>query len=278
MASLLNRAVLANEVRFHLIAAGGTGASVLLLHGFPQHSHAWRHVMADLACDHTVYALDLRGAGHTDAPRRGYDTATLTADVLAVIDALGLPSVHVVGHDGGAWLGYHLAMAAPDRIASLVAINAPHPWIPNRRLLPHMWRFWYTALFEYPIIGAWLLRTRPGLVRWLLRRGRPELPESDIAIFADRYRDPARARAGQQMHWQVVCHDIPRRLLGRSRRRRLDVRTLAIAGNSDFALAPRSITPAPNIEVRVIDGGHYLPEERPETIATAVREWVAEAP
>jgi hypothetical protein len=79
--------------------------------------------------------------------------------------------------------------------------------------LPRMWRFWYTALLEYPLLGAWIIR-RTRVLRWLLRRGRPGLPDADVAAFADPAREPARARAGQQLHWQTVLRDIPRRVFG----------------------------------------------------------------
>jgi pimeloyl-ACP methyl ester carboxylesterase len=228
--------------------------------------------MADLAADHRVYAPDLRGAGVSEAPRGGYDTATMTADVLALMDALDLPTLALVGHESGGWLSLHLALAAPERFTSLVAVNTPHPWIPHRRMLPHMWRFWYTALLEYPVLGAWLIRTRPGLLRWLLCRGRPGLAEPDVAAFVNPFRDPARARAGQQLQWQMVLHDIPHRLLGRYRHRRLAVPTLIIVGRHDFALSAHSLTTGHNIDLRVVDGGHYLPEERPKAISAAVRE------
>jgi pimeloyl-ACP methyl ester carboxylesterase len=272
MTTITHHEVHANGLRFHVAQAGTAGPPVVLLHGFPQHSHAWRHVMADLATDHRVYAPDLRGAGESEAPRHGYDTATMTADVLALLDALDLPTVALVGHESGGWLGFHLALAAPERFTAFVAVNTPHPWIPHRRLLPHLWRFWYTALFEYPGLGAWLIRTRPGLLRWLLRRGRPGLTDPDVAAFVDPFRDPARARAGQQLQWQLVLHDIPRRMRGGYRRQRLAVPTLVLAGRHDFALSPRSVTSAHNIDVRVLDGGHYLPEERPGAVSAAVRE------
>ena len=268
--------VAANGLRLHIAEAGTDGPPVLLLHGYPQHSHACRHVMADLAADHHLYALDLRGAGASDAPRSGYDTRTLATDVLAVLDALDLPAVHLSGHQWGGWLGFHLALTAPQRFHSFVAVNAPHPWLPHRKLLPQMWRFWYTALLEYPALGAWIIRTRPGVLRWLLRRGRPDLPDADIDVFADVAREPARARAGQQLHWQIVLRDIPRRLLGRYRRQHLHVPTLLLAGTRDFALSPRSLTDAPHnaddLQVRVVDGGHYLPEEHPAQVAAAIRE------
>jgi pimeloyl-ACP methyl ester carboxylesterase len=273
---LADRYLHANGMRLHVAEAGTSGPPVLLLHGYPQHAHAWRHVIADLAGNHRVYALDLRGAGHSDAPRRGYDTATLAGDVLAALDALGLRTVTLAGHEWGGWLGFHLALAAPERFTGFVAVNAPHPWLPHRKLLPQMWRFWYTALLEYPLIGAWVIR-RTGVLPWLLRRGRPALPDADVAVFADPARQPAQARAGQQLHWQVVLRDIPRRVLGGYRHQHLSVPTLLLAGANDFALSPRSLTGAghhaDHLAIRIIGGaGHYLPEERPGIVAAAIRE------
>jgi pimeloyl-ACP methyl ester carboxylesterase len=213
--TITHRYVQANGLPFHLVEAGSDGPPVLLLHGYPPHAYAWRHVIADLSADHRVYALDLRGAGKSDAPHSGYDSRTLAGDVLIVLDALGLPPVHLVGHQWGGWLGFHLALTAPQRFASFVAVNAPHPWLPHHKLLPQMWRFWYTALLEYPLLGAWVIRTRPDVLGWLLRRGRPDLPDADVDVFVNVAREPARARAGQQLHWQIVRHDIPRRMLGR---------------------------------------------------------------
>lgn len=274
-ATVAHRTVSANGLRFHVVEAGTSGPPVLLLHGFPQHSYAWRHVITDLARDHRVFALDLRGAGSSDAPRSGYDTASLVSDVLAVVEAIGLAEIRLVGHQWGGWLGFHLALAAPERFCCLVAVNSPHPWLRHRRLLPRLWRFWYTALFEYPVVGAWLIRSRPRLIRWLLRRGRPELPEADADVFVGALRQPARARAGQQWLWQLVLHDIPARLLGRYRHRQLTVPTVLLAGTHDFLLPPACFrgdsARGHGPEVAVVEGGHYLPEERPDAIASAVR-------
>ena len=273
---LTDRYLNANGVRLHVAEAGTSGPPVLLLHGYPQHAYAWRHVIAHLAADHHVYALDLRGAGQSDAPRRSYDTAALAADVLAVLDRLGLRTVTLAGHEWGGWLAFHLALAAPGRFTGLVAVNAPHPWLPHRKLLPQMWRFWYTALLEYPLLGAWVIR-HTGVLRWLLRRGRPELPEPDVEVFARIAREPARARAGQQLHWQLVLRDIPRRVLGGYRHQHLAVPTVLLAGERDFALSPGSLTGAGHhadeLVIRVFDGaGHYLPEERSGSVAAAIRE------
>jgi pimeloyl-ACP methyl ester carboxylesterase len=79
-----------------------------------------------------------------------------------------------------------------------------------------------------------------------------------------------------QVGRQLVLRDMPRRAFGGYRRRHLTVPTLLLVGSRDFALSPRSVTDAgwhaDELTVRVLDGGHYLPEERPNMVASAVRE------
>jgi pimeloyl-ACP methyl ester carboxylesterase len=258
------------------VQSGTVGPVIMLLHGFPQHAHAWRHVITELAADHQVYAVDLRGAGASDAPPRGYDTATRVADVLAILDELNLSTVHLAGHEWGGWLAFHVALRAPARVSSLAAINAPHPWVPLSRMLPQMWRVWYTALLEYPALGSWILQHRPGLTRWLLRRGRPHVSAQDLAIYVQPNSEPARARAGQQLHWQFVRRDIPARLLGRLRHSSLRMPTVALYSTRDFALSRRCAVPAlpqaPSMRVLMVNGGHWLPEEQPSAVATIIRD------
>jgi hypothetical protein len=62
-------------------------------------------------------------------------------------------------------------MQAPERVSHLLAVNAAHPWLRQRQLLPQLWRFWYTALLEYPGTGRLVLGHWPSVTRFLLRRG-----------------------------------------------------------------------------------------------------------
>jgi len=156
--------------RLH-VAEAGDGDPVVLLHSFPQHWYAWRHVVPLLAGQYRLIIPDWRGFGWSQAPPRGYDTASRAADILALMDALGLDRVRLVAHDWGAHAAFVTALQAPDRVSHLLAVNAAHPWLPQRRLLPHLWRFWYTAFFEYPRIGRLVLGNWPGLTRFLLLHG-----------------------------------------------------------------------------------------------------------
>ena len=194
-----HRFVNVRGVRLHVAEAGG-GDPVVLLHSFPQHWYAWRHVVPLLSGQYRLICPDWRGFGWSEAPPRGYDTASRAADILALMDALAMPRVRLIAHDWGAHAAFRAALQAPERVSHLLAVNAAHPWLRQRQMLPHLWRFWYTAFFEYPRIGRLVLRRWPGLTRFLLRRGAASpaaWPPGEVEEFVTASRQPGSARAGE---------------------------------------------------------------------------------
>ncbi len=106
------------------------GPVVLLLHGFPQTSHSWRLIAPGLAgAGYRVVAPDQRGysPGGRPAGVAAYRLPALVDDALGVLDAIGAPTAHVVGHDWGAAVAWQLAARHPDRVRSLTAVSVPHP-------------------------------------------------------------------------------------------------------------------------------------------------------
>src|SRR4051812_20895836 len=91
----------AGGLRTHVATAGpADGEPVVCLHGWPQNWYLWREVTGPLAnAGYRVICPDLRGFGWTDAPRRGYEKEQLASDVFALIDAMGLEHVKLMGHD-----------------------------------------------------------------------------------------------------------------------------------------------------------------------------------
>ncbi len=125
--SILHRSVSANGIRFHL-AEAGSGPLVLLLHGFGGLWLNWRSQLTSLAAaGFRVVAPDLRGAGDSDKPPRGYDAFTLAADVAGLVRALGERDAALVGHGHGGVLALNTAVMYPVQVRSVVAISAPHP-------------------------------------------------------------------------------------------------------------------------------------------------------
>ena len=112
------------------VRGDATSPLVLMLHGFPQTSHSWRHQLGPLAdAGYFVVAPDQRGysAGARPAQQGDYATERLLADALGMARSLGHERLHVVGHDWGGQLAWLLAGGYPERIMSLTVLSRPHP-------------------------------------------------------------------------------------------------------------------------------------------------------
>ncbi|MDB5479357.1 MAG: epoxide hydrolase [Caulobacteraceae bacterium] len=122
------------RVGLHTFAVDMTGpadgASVLLLHGFPETRHMWRAQLEALAEQgFRAVAPDQRGysAGARPSATDAYATEHLVADALGMMDALGAPRFHLVGHDWGGQLAWLIAAGHADRLLSLSVLSRPHP-------------------------------------------------------------------------------------------------------------------------------------------------------
>jgi pimeloyl-ACP methyl ester carboxylesterase len=121
----------ANGFVFDAVADGpADGRLVVLLHGFPQTSWSWRHVIPLLVAGGCrVVAPDQRGYSPGARPEGvpAYRVPQLVGDVLGMLDALGSDQVDVVGHDWGAAVAWQLAARHPDRVRTLTPVSVPHP-------------------------------------------------------------------------------------------------------------------------------------------------------
>jgi pimeloyl-ACP methyl ester carboxylesterase len=119
--------------QFHFtvdIAGPGSGPPVLLLHGFPETRHMWRHLLRALAgAGYRAVAPDQRGysVGARPPEIKSYAIDLLTSDALGLMDNCGARRFHLVGHDWGAQLAWLIAAEHPDRVATLTVLSRPHP-------------------------------------------------------------------------------------------------------------------------------------------------------
>jgi pimeloyl-ACP methyl ester carboxylesterase len=155
-----------NGVTIHVVEAGPPDAPlVLLLHGFPEAWFAWRKIMQPLAdAGLRVWAPDQRGYNLSDKPKGAlaYNLDTLSDDAVGLIEAAGVESAAVVGHDWGASVAWWTASRRPERVARLVAINAPHPVVwkdqmarnEEQRGRSTYVRFFETARLPEIVLGA----------------------------------------------------------------------------------------------------------------------------
>jgi Predicted hydrolases or acyltransferases (alpha/beta hydrolase superfamily) len=104
----------------------GTGEPTLFLHGFGLTTAHWAPLLARLPSLHSI-AIDMPGHGASDGvDYRGLNLRDWFKDMLTgCLDRLGLDSAHIVGHSQGAMIGMWLALDAPERVRSLIAIGTP---------------------------------------------------------------------------------------------------------------------------------------------------------
>ena len=115
----------ANGLRFHLLDWGGHGEWIVCLHGLASQAHIWDLVAPRLSDAFHVIAIDQRGHGLSDKPDTGYDFATITADLDAILNALHTSRDRVVlaGHSWGGNVALQYAVDHPDRVSGLVLID-----------------------------------------------------------------------------------------------------------------------------------------------------------
>ncbi|MEX3982115.1 alpha/beta fold hydrolase [Paraburkholderia sp. EG287A] len=143
-----------NGVRLS-VAAQGAGPLVLLLHGFPETSYAWRHQLMGLSnAGFRAVAPDLRGFGLSDSPIEPgrYTTLDIVGDLVGIMDALGETNAVVVGNDWGATIAWQAVLLRPDRFRAVVALGVPMmgraPISPSR-IFPQTEQAWfYTHYFS----------------------------------------------------------------------------------------------------------------------------------
>jgi pimeloyl-ACP methyl ester carboxylesterase len=152
--------VATNNIRLHCVTQG-EGDLIILLHGFPEFWYSWRHQIPVLARHFKVVVPDLRGYNYSDKPTSGYDLDTLTRDILGLIESLGYAKAHIVGHDWGGAIAWHLAQKFPQVLNRLAILNAPHPQQFVREIstnLDQLRRSWYMFAFQIPGIPEWLIQ------------------------------------------------------------------------------------------------------------------------
>jgi pimeloyl-ACP methyl ester carboxylesterase len=281
---IAHRDVHVRGLRFHVAEGGPADAPpVVLLHGWPQHWFMWRDVLPALATDHRVIAPDLRGFGWSDAPRKGYRKEELASDVLALLDALGLGQVDLIGHDWGAFAGFLMCLRAPERIKHYVACSIPHLWPPRERpSLKRLLTLWYQVALASPLLGPALMRNGNFTRRVLLAaRSHGRYSEQELAAFVDVLREPARARATQQYYRTFLAHELRPLIEGAFHDRPLATPTRLLWGDRDVIVKGAHTTGqhetyAPNMTIEWVPGtGHFLPEERPEVVIERARELFA---
>ncbi len=265
----------------------GEGAPLILLHGYPQNHHCWEKVAPTFARHFDVIVPDLRGYGDSDAPpddisHRTYSKRQMAADIVALMDALGIDRAHVLGHDRGGRVAYRLALDHPDRLLRLGIIEIVptgdfwNAWTAELAMKAYHWTFLaQPAPLPERMIGA----DAAAYIDWTLSQW--TLGKS-LSIFGAQALASYRAQATDPAHLHAMCADYR---AGATFDRAVDQSDKAagrtIASPLHFLWAetgfpaqtgdPASLWRgwAPNLTHNSCVSGHFAMEENPEAVLAA---------
>ena len=267
---------------FDVLAAGDVaGEPVLLLHGFPQTAACWTELAEVLAGGgYRVLAPDQRGysPGARPAAVGGYRMPELVADVLALADRAGVVGrFHLVGHDWGGAVAWHLAARHPERVATLTAVSTPHPRALAAALRSSVQplRSAYIAFFRTPRLPELVLGAH-GLAGLRLLLARSGLGPEWVEAYAGALADPGALAAA--LAWYRVAGPSTLQVPA------VAVPTCHLWGSGDPALGRRATEATARwvtgpYRLKVLAGaGHWLPEQHAAELSAPLLEHLRQWP
>ena len=277
--------VTVDGVQLHYLSWGGQGEPIVLLHGLGTTAHTFDDLAPRLTDRFGVFALTRRGHAESDHPEGGYTIAQTTADVLGFLDAVGIRKAHFVAHSFGGAEATRLATEHPDRVRSVVYLDALPEWAqvdsvfglrPAPRPAPG------DAFRTVGTHRDWLRRAFYGFWTPALeadfRYARPN-PAANAALQSEeasfrpnyaRIRVPALAVVATQslrtqFPWLTEASADPS--LRNRAREYLD----RVLNPYLLVRADRFRAEVPNGRVVVLEGSHYIMNSDPEKVAQTVR-------
>jgi pimeloyl-ACP methyl ester carboxylesterase len=254
-------------VPIHCIERGIGPDAAVLIHGFLGHTFSFRHLIPELAKDHRVVAVDLKGFGYSGRLEKSDHSLTEQARLVSrLMDNLGIDHATVVGHSLGGEVAMRMAANHPERVEKLVlAASVSGDRIPMLRVTPLIKPF------------LWLLGRIFG--RRIFRRQFYNPRKATKEIY-DGYRGPLRIKGTGDSVYQTIRDG--------QREKRVDTtgitQPVLILWASHERILPRFTLSRlqkrfPRAEVQTIDrAGHLLLEEQPEAANTAIRRFLTGAP
>ncbi len=249
--------------------AFGEGDPILLIMGFMGSGRAWYRLLPHLAgpsspSPRRAVTMDNRGTGESDRPLGLWTMDDLAGDALAVMDAAGLDSAHVVGASMGGMIAQHLALDHPERVRSLT-LACTHPGGRRPGGLP--WRM-LASLALRPVFGP--ERTFP-LVAPLLYSERTRTAHRDrLAEDLDmRFQDGTPVATAPAQMAAILGHDT------RPRLHELTMPVLVVHGAEDALVPPSAaeelarLIPGARLEI-IPHCGHVLTTDAEGEAAAAV--------
>jgi pimeloyl-ACP methyl ester carboxylesterase len=277
----------------------GEGPLVVLVHGFPELGHSWRHqVPALVRAGYRVAVPDMRGYGASDVPPgpEGYDALTLGRDLTGYLDDVGEESAVFVGHDWGANVVWLLATGQPERVRAVAGLSVPFTpptaSVPTEIFRRRLGEDFYMLWFQEPgvaeaVLEADVRRTLSTTEVWGEDWGRREgedvsrprwMTEDDLDVYVRAFERTG--FAGGLSYYRNL--DRNAELTRDWTDRRVTQPAFFLTGSRDpvALFMPAQAMEGWVTDLRasvVLDGaGHWVQQERPDEVNAALLAWLGE--
>ena len=266
------------------------GFPVVMLHGWPESSYCWDGVAAHLDSSLHMIAPDLRGLGDSERTMdvKAYQKVELAKDIAEILDAMGVDTFFLVGHDWGGIVAQELALLIPERVKRLVILNIAVITNPvgtiearNEIFSKGGVPFWYQYFQQQPGLPEAMIKGNEKV--WISyffgEAGRDgTIPAEAIDEYVRCYsieNTPAtgasyyRAMRLDTKHWATLVET------------KLPMPSLYIHGNQDSVIIPAFLNHIEDgfdsIRVESIAAAHFVQEEKPREVALLINEFIQEA-
>lgn len=277
MIEIKRNVVRANGINQHYRVCG-EGPDMVLLHGWPQTSYSWRKVLPLLAPHYRCIAPDLRGMGDTDKPASGYDMRTVANDIHALIEALGLRDVYMVGADWGGLVARRYALDGLGALKRICIVDI----VPHDRIFANFtptyargaWHYFFNAVPDMPEkLVSHDVRT---FLQAMFRPKYHNPADMDEAIdeYVRAYSKPGALRGGFAYYKAMFEENVA--LDAETPDAKIAEPVHCVWGNSGGMGGPFDVlemwrSVAPDVTGRGLDAcGHYVHEEQPDALAEEI--------
>ena len=257
-------------VKLHYLR-GGIGHPVVLLHGYPETSYAWRKVIPELMGRFEAVAPDLPGLGQSERLSDGYPKSDVAEKIWRLTAALGLAKFALVSADMGGPVAFWIAMEHPEAISHFVFIESGLPGFGLEQFMDvargGSWHFGLFMAAKYPeMLTAG--REREFLKSFAYRDAahvKDAISEEDIDEYLRHYAAPGGMSAGFG-YYRSLLQDAQDNQ--RWRGRKLAAPVLALEGGFGFGGSRETMEQvADNVQSTIIpNAGHWIAEEQPERL------------
>lgn len=254
---------------------------LLLVHGWPQTSYCWHHVVPHLEGFYII-APDLRGMGDSNRSLaiKDYSKDQMATDIFAIADELGIEQFNLAGHDWGGAIIQEMAFLHPKRIQKMIILNMviinnaigqnKAAEILVKQLFRSSWYQFFMSIKDFP--EALLAGKEEVWVRFFSRGISNPIPEDAIQEYIRCYKIPNTITTAANIYRTLPTD---RARWKTYEQQQVHIPTNVIHGIQDPVIIKEYIIGIEesytDVQVTHLKGGHFILDEQPEEVGKAMR-------